>query len=103
MATKIRSETIAASKLSDAVNRAVKIAAERHQITVSDTNLITNWELIGRIAREVDLAHQFSGDVAAEIKKNLGLSVKPATFQVGKQILVGFVQNERLPISRDLM
>ena len=103
MTTKIRSETIAASKLSDAVNRAVKIASDRHLFSVSDANLVTNWELIGRIARDANLAHQFSGDVTEELGKSLGISVEPATFQIGKQILVGFVQNERLPISRKLI
>jgi hypothetical protein len=103
MATKIHAEAIPASKLSDAVNQAVKIAVERHKLHVSDINLVTKWDLVGRIARDLDHAHAFSNDVTAELEKTLGLSAEPATFQIGKQILVGFVQRDRLPVSHALI
>jgi hypothetical protein len=103
MATKIRAEVISAVKLSAAVDRAVKIAAERHPVSAGDKNLLFNWELVGRLVREAKLAHSFSTEVAAEVSKATGLKVQPATFQIGKQILAGFIERARLPATRDLL
>ena len=102
MATKLRAELVSVSKLSAAVDRAVKIAADRHQVTVSDVNLVNGWDLIGRRLRDADLAHKFSIDVAAALKKELGITVQPATLLVGKQILCGFVEKNRAA-ERDLL
>ena len=84
MATK--AELISAAKLSAAVDKAVKIAAERHGVAVSDKNVILNWELIGRSLRNAALANSFATDVAGSVGTAIGQKLQPATLQVGKQI-----------------
>jgi hypothetical protein len=103
MVAKIRAKAVSASKFSAAVDRAVKIAADRHDVAVSDTTLIANWELIGRILRASEMAHRFSSDVASQVSKEVGLPLTPATYQIGRQILCGFIERGRLPITRDLI
>jgi hypothetical protein len=98
--TTLKAETISTSKLSAAIDKAVMIAAERHQVAVSDTNLRLNWELVGRRLRDAAKAQAFASDVSKDITKNLGLKVQPATLQVGKLIYCGFFEKVRMPIER---
>jgi hypothetical protein len=100
MATKIKAEVISTAKLSAAIDKAVKIAAERHQVVVSDSNLRLNWELVGRRLRDAAKAQQFAGDVSKDVAKITGLNLQPATLQVGKLIYVGFFEKIRMPIER---
>jgi hypothetical protein len=102
MATKVRAAVIPTSKLSDAIDKAVKIAAERHQVAVSDTNLRLNWELIGRKLSKALNAQQFAGEVTKSVGQATGLNLQPATLQVGKLIYCGFFEKIRLPIERGL-
>jgi hypothetical protein len=99
MASKTTAQLVKGSDLSKMVDRAVAIAAARHQVTVSDTNLIIKWELIGRLLKEGLLADKFAGDVAAELGKN-GLAVQPASLRFGKQILCGFFEKVNIPQPR---
>jgi hypothetical protein len=103
MATKATAELVSAAKLSAAVDKAVKIAAERHGVAVSATNVILNWELIGRILRDANIANKFAVDVAATVSESIGTKVQPATVQVGRQIWCGFFERARIPISRNLL
>ncbi len=100
MATKIKAEAVSTAKLSAAIDKAVKIAAERHQVAVSDTNLRLNWELIGRRLRDATKAQQFAMDVSKDVAKGMGLNLQPSTLQVGKLIYVGFFEKIRMPIER---
>jgi hypothetical protein len=100
MVTKVRAEVISTTKLSGAIDKAVQLAAKRHDIAVGDTNLRLNWELIGRRLRDALNAQQFATDVAKDVSKTTGLNVQPATLQVGKLIYCGFFEKARLPIER---
>jgi len=100
MATTVRAAVISTGKLSDAIDKAVKIAAERHQVAVSDVNLRLNWELIGRKLSKALNAQQFAGDVTKSVGAATGLSLQPATLQVGKLIYCGFFEKIRMPIER---
>lgn len=100
MATTVKAEAISTAKLSEAVSKAVKIAAERHQLAISETNLVINWDLVGRQVRDALKGQQFATDVAKDVAKTTGLTLQPATLQVGKLIYVGFYEKVRLPIER---
>jgi len=100
MATKVRAESVSAAKLADAVNRAVKIAADRHQVAVGDSNLLLNWELIGRKLRSIDKAFDFASDVTTQVTKATGIAAQPTTLQVGKLIYCGFFEKIRIPNER---
>ena len=100
MATTVKAAAISTAKLADAVSQAVKIAADRHQLAIGDTNLIVNWDLVGRQVRDALKGQQFATDVAKDVAKTTGLTLQPATLQVGKLIYVGFYEKARLPIER---
>ena len=100
MATKIKAEVVSTAKLSAAIDKAVKIAAERHQLVVSDTNLRINWELVGRRLRDLAKAQQFATDGSKDGAKSTGLTLQPSTLQVGKLIYCGFFEKLRMPIER---
>jgi hypothetical protein len=102
MATKVRAEAVSASTLSAAVDKAVKIAADRHQVVVGDQNLIVNWQLIGRSLRDAKLAQEFSADVAKQVSVAAGLKLQPSTFQVGKLIWCGFIEKAKIPVAHTL-
>jgi hypothetical protein len=101
MATKTKAELISADKLSSAVDKAVRIAAERHGIDAGDKNLILNWDLIGRVVRDADKAGAFAKDVTTAVSTATGQKLQPATVQIGKQIWCGFFEKNRIPVSRD--
>lgn len=100
MVTKIKAEAISTARLSAAIDKAVQIAAERHQVVVSDTNLRINWELVGRRLRDAAKAQQFAIDVSKDVAKGTGLNLQPSTLQVGKLIYCGFFEKIRMPIER---
>lgn len=100
MATKLKAEVVSTAKLSAAIDKAVKIAAERHQVAPGETNLRINWELVGRRLRTALNAQQFATDVSRDVAKATGLNLQPSTLQVGKLIYCGFFERARLPIER---
>ena len=100
MATKVRAEVLSTSQLSTAIDKAVKIAADRHQLAVSETNIRLNWELVGRQVLKGLNGPAFAADVSTSVAKATGLSLQPATLQVGKQIWCGYFEKSRLPIAR---
>jgi hypothetical protein len=88
---------VPARELSAAVDKAVKIAAERHKVSVSDFNEIANWELVGRRIRDAALAQSFASEVAGQLGK-AGIKVEPGTMTIGKKlILCGFYERSRIP------
>lgn len=105
MATKkTRAARISAAKLSTAVDKAVRIAAQRHDIAVSNTNLLVNWDIVGRIVRDAALAHNFATDVANQVSKAAGINAVATTFRLGRlQIICGFIERARLPAIREML
>lgn len=101
MATKTSAALVSSSKLTAAVNKAVAIAAQRHDLAVDGKNLIVNWDIVGRMVKDSVLGQKFATDVAAEVTKTVGVQVQPVTFQVGKQILCGFIEKSRVPVPRE--
>lgn len=100
MVTKVKAELVSASRLSDAIDKAVKIAAERHQVAVDTKTILLNWELIGRRLKTALNAQQFATAVTQDVGKATGMTLQPATLQVGKLIYVGFFDKLRVPIER---
>jgi hypothetical protein len=86
-----------------AVNKAVALAAERHQLAVSDKNVIVNWELVGRRIKAIEglAADKFAGDVVKQLG-GFGIKAVPAVVKVNKWIWVGFYERNRVPIEREL-
>jgi hypothetical protein len=102
MATKKAAALVSGTDLAKMVDKAVLIAAQRHQVAVSDTNLILKWELIGRLLKDKLLADKFADEVASQLVKG-GFAAQPATLRFGKQILCGFFERANLPVVRPWM
>lgn len=103
MVTTTKAELISADRLSAAVDKAVRIAVQRHGIEAGEKNIILNWELIGRVVLNADIAGTFAHDVATAVSAETGQKLQPATLQVGKQVWCGFFEKNRIPVSRDLL
>ena len=94
MASTRRAETIALPSLSRAINKAVALAAKRHDVVFERENIIYNWEILGRILRETgDLDRQAGLEIAEAVMRNLpGVRGQPVVTKIGKDILVGFIE-----------
>lgn len=94
MATTGRSEVVSLASLSKSIDKAVDLAAKRHNVTFGGENIIHNWEIIGRILREMkDVDRQTRLDVAATVLKSLpGVKGQPVVTKIGREILVGFIE-----------
>jgi len=101
MATKKRVETVSLSSLSKSIDKAVGMATKRHGVSLDNDNVILNWEILGRILREMDLSGKDTRlDVAATITKNVvGIKGQPVVTKFGKDILVGFIARSGSPFS----
>jgi len=87
-----RVETVSLSNLSKALDRAVALAAKRHDVELSGPNIVLNWEILGRILRTRVTAN--SGDLlgaATTIAQSAGLKGTPVVTRVGRDILVGVI------------
>ena len=94
MATTRRADTVSVAALSKSIDKAIDLAAKRHSVVFDKQNVIHNWEILGRILRDVDLSgRQTRLDVAATVVKNLpGVKARPIVTKIGKDILVGFIE-----------
>jgi hypothetical protein len=94
MATARRSDVVAIGTLSKSISKAVALAAKRHDVVFGPDNLIVNWEILGRILREMNLAGRDTRlDVATTVMKNIaGARGQPVVTRFGKDILVGFIE-----------
>jgi hypothetical protein len=85
--------------LSRSIDKAVAIAVRRHDVAVQAGTLSVNWEIIGRMLRDLaDMNTAFK--VAADITKGVkvrGIQGQPAVAKIGRDILVGFIERARLP------
>lgn len=98
MATK-RAAVISVKELSTSIDRAVKLAAERHQAKAEPSSLLINWEILGRILREfedMNAAFQFATDVTKNVKLQ-GIKAEPACLKIGRDIFCGFIERGSLP------
>ena len=92
-------ETVSIQKLVGSIDKAVHIAAKRHQIAVESDTLINRWEIVGRQLREaVDLneAYKFAAEVTRGVSLQ-GIKAQPVVARVGGDILVGFVERAGMP------
>jgi hypothetical protein len=94
MATGRRTEVVGIAHLSKSIDKAVALAAKKHDVAFGGDNVIVNWEILGRILREMKVG---SGDtrldVANTVLKNLpGVKGQPVVTKFGKDILVGFIE-----------
>ena len=91
--TRKRVETVSLSSLSKSIDKAIALASDRHGVVFDKENIIVNWEILGRILREMDLSGRDTRlDVAATIVKNSGIKGQPVVTKIGKDILVGFIE-----------
>lgn len=92
--TKKRVETVSLSSLSKSIDKAIGLATDRHGVVFEKENVILNWEILGRILREMDLSGRDTRlDVAATIAKNAsGIKGQPVVTKIGKDVLVGFIE-----------
>jgi len=98
MATK-RAAVITVKELSASIDRAVRLAAERHQVKAEPSSLLINWEILGRILREfedMNEAFKFATEVTKNVKVQ-GIKAEPACLKIGRDILCGFVERAGLP------
>lgn len=94
-----RADMISAKDLSRSINRAVALAVKRHKVKPEADSILLNWEIVGRILREVsDMNSAF--DFASDVTKNLelrGIKADPAVARIGREILCGFIEKAGLP------
>ena len=90
-----RTAVVSISNLSKSIDRAVALAGRRHGVKLGGDNMIYNWEILGRILRELGaLGPTESVDVAATIAKGAGLKGTPVATKIGKDILVGVIARD---------
>ena len=90
-----RTTVVSISSLSKSIDRAVTLAGRRHGVKLGGSNMIYNWEILGRILRELGtLGPTESVDVAATIAKGAGLKGTPVATKIGKDILVGVIARD---------
>jgi hypothetical protein len=94
MATKRRAEMVSLTALSKSIDKAIGLAEQRHQAVFDKQNVIVDWEILGRILREMPVGGRDTRlDVANTIFKNVpGLKGKPVVTRMGKDVLVGFIE-----------
>ena len=87
-----RSAVVSVASLTRSIDKAVQLAAKRHDVKLGNDTLIHNWEILGRILRELsDLGPTGALDVATTIQKGANLRGTPVVAKIGKEILVGVI------------
>ncbi len=90
-----RAKAISLSELSNSIDKAVALASKRYGVSVGGDTVIHNWEILGRILREMNnLKASGPTEVAAAIAKSAGLRGTPVATMIGKDILVGVIARE---------
>lgn len=94
MVTKHRAETVSVVSLSKSIDKAIALAAKRHDVAFDGQNVIHDWRILGRYLRQMsDAGGQTRLDVAATVVKNLpGVKAQPVVTKIGKDILIGFIE-----------
>jgi hypothetical protein len=87
-----RAAVVSVSSLSRSIDRAVALAAKRHDVTLGGDNLIYKWELLGRVLRNMKhLGPTGPTEVAATIATAAKLKGTPVAAKIGRDILVGVI------------
>ena len=87
-----RAAVVSVSSLSRSIDRAVALAAKRHDVTLSGDNIIYKWELLGRILRDASrLGATAPTEIAATIATAAKLKGTPVAAKIGRDILVGVI------------
>lgn len=87
-----RADVVSIAALGKSIDKAVLLAGKRHGVKFGSDNVIHNWEILGRILRELGaLGASGPVDVATTISKSAGLKGTPVATKIGKDILVGVV------------
>ena len=90
-----RSAVVSVATLTRSIDKAVQLAAKRHDVKLGSDTVIHNWEILGRILRELShLGPTGALDVATTIQKGANLKGTPVVAKIGKDILVGVVPLE---------
>lgn len=93
-----KAAAVPVSSIAKSVESAVKIAAARHDLAVEKDTLLDRWEIIGRRLRDVadiNVAYRFAEDVTRNVKVQ-GLTVDPVVTKIRGEILVGFIERNRV-------
>lgn len=100
MAVTKKPVSVSAAMLSKSIDQAVARAAKQFGVNPLQPNLSLNWEIIGRVVRELDAGQAFELATAiSSAVKVKGIVAAPAISRVGKDILVGFIERGQLPRS----
>ncbi|MGZ6693100.1 MAG: hypothetical protein ACXVHQ_37590 [Solirubrobacteraceae bacterium] len=87
-----RAKAVSITELSKSIDKAVALAGKRHGVSLGDDNLVYNWEILGRLLRELgELGPSGPLDVATTIAKGAGLKGTPVATKIGRDILVGVI------------
>jgi len=90
-----RAAVVSISNLSKSIDKAVALAGRRYGVSFDGDNVIHNWEILGRILRELgELGPAKTIDVASTIAKGAGLRGTPVATKIGKDILVGVIARD---------
>jgi hypothetical protein len=94
-----RAEAISLTDLTKAVDRAVSIAAKRHDLQLERPTFSANWEIFGRIvrdARDFNSLFAFANDVTKAVALR-GSDPMPGVIRIGpKDVLCGFIERSGL-------
>jgi len=92
--------SVSSAMLSKSIDQAVTRAAKQFGVSPLQPNLSVNWQIVGRIARNLEAGQAFelATAISAAVKVR-GISPAPAISRIGKDILVGFVERTQLPRS----
>jgi hypothetical protein len=90
-----RSAVVSISTLNKSIDKAVTLAGKRHGVTLGSDNIIYNWEILGRILRELNkVGANGPLEVAATVAKGAGLKGIPVATKIGRDILVGVIPRD---------
>lgn len=90
-----RATVVSLATLSRSINKAVALAGKRHGVSLGPDNIVHNWEILGRILREMnDLGPAGPIDVATTIARSAGLKGTPVATRIGRDILVGVIPRD---------
>jgi hypothetical protein len=94
MAMTRTAEVVSLGTLSKSIDKAIGLAAKKHKVTFGGDTLILNWEILGRILREMNEEGRLTRlDVATTVMKSIpGVKGQPVVTKLGKDVLVGFIE-----------
>lgn len=94
-----RAQVISMKELAKSIDRAVEVAKKRHGVLTDSQTLFVNWEIVGRILRDLrdmNAAFKVATDITSGVKVQ-GIKAQPACVKIGPDILVGFIEKAGIP------